>query len=336
MTVIGMDVHQRYCQVVLMDDDGSDPEEFRIDTSRGELEEFAREHAGAEVAFEATRNHWFVYDCLKDYLDVSVANPYETSLISDQPVKNDRLDAKRLAVLLRSGTLPTSYVPPDELREARKLVRQRKSLVEDRTSAKNRVRAVLADRGVTYDGDLYSESGREFLASEELPLSEADHELIEADLAVIDTFDERITQLTAEIDALAVSWDDTQLMMTIPGIGTVIAATIKAEVGEFERFDHKTEVVSYAGLDPAVRQSGDKETTGGITKEGPSVLRWALGQGALNAASYDPYIGNYYSRMKQHKPTKKALVAAARKLLVMIYAMVTKQEEYDPPGETPS
>lgn len=191
-------------------------------------------------------------------------------------------------MLLLSGTLPTSYVPPDELREARKLVRQRMSLVEDRTSAKNRVRAVLADRGVTYDGDLYSGSGREFLASEELPLSEADHELTKADLAVIDTFDERITQLTVEIDELAVSWDDTQLM-TIPGIDTVIAATINAEVGEFDRFDHKTEVVSYAGLDPAVRQSGDKETTGGITKEGPSVLRWALGQGPLNAAPNPEY-----------------------------------------------
>lgn len=65
-------------------------------------------------------------------------------------------------------------------------------------------------------------------------------------------------------------------MMTIPGIGPVTAATIKAEVGDFERFDDKKAVVSYAGLDPAVDQSGETETTGGITKEGPSTLRCAL------------------------------------------------------------
>lgn len=153
---------------------------------------------------------------------------------------------------------------------------------------------------------------------------------------MIDSFDEQIGRLTAQIDELAVTWGDTQLMMTIPGIGAITAATIKAEVGEFERFDHKTEVVSYAGLDPTVRQSGEKETTGGTTKEGSSLLRWALGQGALNTAGNDPYLGNYYSRLKQHKPNKKALTATARKLLVMIYAMITKQEEYNPPGATPS
>jgi transposase len=336
MTVIGMDVHQRYCQVALLDDDSSDPDEQRLKTERDELEEFAREHEGAHVAFEATRNHWFVYDCLEEHLDVTVANPAKIGLIGDQPVKNDRLDAKRLAVLLRAEALPTSYVPPDELREARKLVRQRKALVEDRTSAKNRVQATLADRGITYNGELFCQKGREFLLREELPLSAADHDLIETDLAVIDSFDEQIGRLTAQIDELAVTWGDTQLMMTIPGIGAITAATIKAEVGEFERFDHKTEVVSYAGLDPAVRQSGEKETTGGITKEGSSLLRWALGQGALNAAGNDPYLGNYYSRLKQHKPNKKALTATARKLLVMIYAMITKQEEYNPPGATPS
>jgi len=109
-----MDVHQRYCQVALLDDDSADPQEQRLKTERAELEEFAREHEGAKVAFEATRNHWFVYDCLEDHLEVTVANPAKTGLIGDQPVKNDRLDAKRLAVLLRADALPSSYVPPDE------------------------------------------------------------------------------------------------------------------------------------------------------------------------------------------------------------------------------
>jgi len=336
MEYIGIDVHKRYCQVAILDDDTTDPDEYRIPTERDELEEFAREHQGAQAAIEATRNYWFVYDCLEPEVDVSVANPHETGLIGDQKVKNDRLDAKRLAVLLRVDALATSYIPPDEFREARKLVRRRKALVDDRTAAKNRVRAALADRGITYDGELFGQEGREFLADEELPLSVADRHIIEADLNVIETLDQQIDRLREEIDEIAASWEETQLLMTIPGIGPVLAVTIAAELGQIDRFDNKKEVVSYAGLDPRVRQSGEKETTDSITKEGPPVLRWALGQGALNVVKYDSSLGNFHTRMKNRKHKQKALVATARKLLVWIYAMLTKQEEFDPPKANPS
>jgi len=334
MEYIGMDVHDRYCQVAILDDDTTEPEERRIRTERAELEEFAREHQGAQAAIEATRNYWFVYDCLEPELDVSVANPHKTGLIGDQKVKSDRLDAKRLAVLLRVDALLTSYIPPDEFREARKLVRRRKALVDDRTAAKNRVRSALADRGVTYDGDLFGQKGREFLADEELPLSPADRHIIEADLAVIETLDEQIERLQREIDEIAATWDETQLLMTIPGVGPVLSVTITAELGEIDRFNNKKQVVSYAGLDPRVRQSGEKETTDAITKEGPPVLRWALGQVALNVVKYDSYLGNYHTRMKRRKNSQKALVATARKLLVSIYAMLTRKEEYNPPEAT--
>ena len=190
MDYIGMDVHDRYYQVAILDDVTDNPEKCRIRAERAELEEFAREHEGAQAAIEATRNYWFVYDCLQPELNVSVANPHETGLIGEQKVKSDRLDAKRLAVLLRVDALATSYIPPDEFREARKLVRRRKALVDDRTAAKNRVRSALADRGIIYDGELFGQQGREFLADEELPLSAADRHIIEADLVVIETLDE--------------------------------------------------------------------------------------------------------------------------------------------------
>lgn len=338
MEYIGIDVHKRYCQVAILDDDtpNSDPDECRIRTQRDELEEFARDHADAKVAIEASRNHRFVHDCLKDHVDVNVANPNKTRLIGEQNVKNDRLDAKRLAILLKAQVLPTSYVPPDELREARKLVRTRHSLVQDRTTAQNRIKAILADRGITYDGDVTSQDGREFLAEEELPLSETDRECIQANLRIIETQTEQIEQLEAKINELAATWKDPQLLMTIPGVGPLTAMVVKAEIGEFDRFEEKTQVVSYAGLDPAVNQSGEKDTVGGITKEGSSLLRWALVQGALNVVKYDSHLGNYYTRLKENKPKKKALVATARKLLVMMFAMITKEEEYDPPGATPS
>ncbi|MEF8975271.1 MAG: hypothetical protein V5A21_03470 [Halapricum sp.] len=68
MEYIGMDVHDRYCQVAILDDDTDNPDECRIRAERAELEEFAREHRGAQAAIEATRNYWFVYDCLEPEL----------------------------------------------------------------------------------------------------------------------------------------------------------------------------------------------------------------------------------------------------------------------------
>lgn len=71
-----MDAHKRYySQVAILDDDSTDPDECRLKAERAELEEFARKHQGTQAAIEATRNYWFVYDCLEPHLDVSVANP---------------------------------------------------------------------------------------------------------------------------------------------------------------------------------------------------------------------------------------------------------------------
>jgi transposase len=92
-----------------------------------------------------------------------VANPSQTRVISDATVKTDRLDAKRLAHLLHAGWVAESYVPADEIRELRDLVRARKSLVEEQTAEKNRVRAVLKRTNNPYDSELFGPTGREFL-----------------------------------------------------------------------------------------------------------------------------------------------------------------------------
>ena len=149
-------------------------------------------------------------------------------------IKSDRLDAKRLAVLCRADIVAESYVLSDEFRDARKFVRRRKSLVDDRTADKNRVRAALADRGITYDGDVFGDDGREFLAREELPLSSADRNIIDADIAVIEELDEQVAGLQDAIDEVAATWESTQLLMTIPGIRPCLSVSTVTEIGEID------------------------------------------------------------------------------------------------------
>ena len=136
MNYLGIDVHKHESQVAVLDDDGEVDREIRVENAN--LDEIAEEYAGAKAVIEATSNYYTIYDTLDEYLDVVVADPQQTKAIGIAEVKNDRLDAKLLAQLRRAGMIAQSYVPPEELRERRALVRGRKRLVEKRTDFKNR------------------------------------------------------------------------------------------------------------------------------------------------------------------------------------------------------
>ena len=123
-----------------------------------------------------------------------------------------------------------------------------------------------------------------------------------------------------------------QQLLSIPGVGPYTAAGIVAEVGEVERFDEDKQLVSYAGLDPVIHQSADKEVRGSISKEGSAPLRWALVQCPNIAVRCDEYLGNFYTRLKQRKNHQMAIVATAWKMLVSIFHMPTRKDPYDPPG----
>ncbi|RLM83471.1 IS110 family transposase, partial [Halobellus sp. Atlit-38R] len=260
----------------------------------------------------------------------TLVNPSKNRIIADAAVKTDRVDAKRLAQMLRADMLAESYVPPDEIRVLRDLVRTRKSLVEERTAEKNRVRAVLTRTDNTYDSELFGPTGREFLA--ELSLSDANRAILEAHLSVIDAYDKQIEKIEEKIERKVLESPAAQRLLTIPGVGQYTAAVIVAEIGEIDRFDKDKQLVSYAGLDPVVHQSGDKEVRGSISKEGSAPLRWALVQCASIAVRCDEYLGNFYTRLEQRKNHQIAIVATARKMLVSIFHMLTRKEPYDPPG----
>ncbi len=324
---LGIDIHKRYSQVAVVDSDGNLDDEIRLPNDR--LEELAEQYVGGEAAIEASGNYRPIYEILDEHLDVTLVNPAKNRIIADATVKTDRVDAKRLALMLRADMLAESYVPPDEIRSLRDLVRTRKSLVEERTAEKNRVRAVLTRTDNTYESELFGPNGREFLA--ELSLTDADRTIVEAHLAVIDEYNEQIEHLNEKISQRVVESPAAQRLLSIPGVGEYTAALVVAEVGEIDRFDVDKQLVSYAGLDPMIHQSGDKEIRGSISKEGSAPLCWALVQSANIAVQHDEYLGNFYTRLKQKKNHQIAIVATARKLLVSIFHMLKRKEPYDPP-----
>ena len=276
--------------------------------------------------------YYHIHDTLSEHLDVTVAHPGKLTQIANTDKKTDRVDAKELARMVRLNSVPESYVPTDEIREARALVRGRQKLVETRTEYANKVHGLLTDHGITRDIKPLSVSGRESLR--ELSLPKLWSTMLLSYLEMIETLTEEIDRLEAEIEEQAGSLPETQLLMTIPGVSYYSALMIHAEVGDIGRFDRDKEVVSYAGLNPVIRESGDSRIEGSISKRGSRQLRWILVQCARTAVHTcnDEYLSRFYDRLAGKKGSQKAIVATARKLLVSIYHMLDREEVYNPPG----
>lgn len=224
-----------------------------------------------------------------------------------------------------------SYVPPAEILRRRDLARERKRLIDDRTRYKNRVQAVLKESGNAMDRSPFTEKGRQYLT--DLDLDRGHRWRVESALRLIDVLDEEIATFDRELEAIACEDEQAQRLQTIPGVGAISAVPVLAELGEVERFAGDEQAVSYAGLDPTVKQSGEKDRRGPISKEGSSVLRWMLVQCATNVVKHGcEYFREFYHRLRRRKNEQLATVATARKVLVSMYYMLTRQETFDPPG----
>jgi transposase len=230
--------------------------------SNANLEDLAQRYAGADAAIEATSNYYHIHDTLSEHLDVTVAHPKELNQIANSDKKTDRVDAQELARMVRLNSVPESYVPTDEVREARALVRGRQTLVENRTKYANKIHGLLSDHGITEDVKPLSVEGREFLR--ELSLPTPWDALLGSYLDVTETLTEEIQELEETIEEGAGSLKETQLLMTIPGVSCYTALTIYAELGEIERFDRDKEVVSYVGLNPMIRESATRGSKGAL------------------------------------------------------------------------
>jgi len=327
---LGIDVHKRYAQVAVMDEAGEIVEEVRVENAN--LDDLSQRYAGAQAAIEATSNYYHIHDTLSEHLDVTVAHPKELNQIADTDKKTDRVDAKELARMVRLNSVPESYVPTDEIREARALVRGRQTLVENRTKYANKIHGLLSDHGITEDVKPLTVEGREFLR--ELSLPTPWDSLLESYIELIETLSDEIRNLEETIEERAGSLKETQLLMTIPGVSYYTALTIYAELGKISRFDGDKSVVSYVGLNPVIRESGDSRIEGSISKRGSGRVRWLLVQAANTAVHTcnDEYLSRFYERLASRKNSQKAIVATARKMLVSIYHMLDRGEVYEPPG----
>jgi transposase len=275
-----------------------------------------------EVVLEATTNAWYVHDLLQPLVArVRVVHPYHVKLIAASMVKTDKIDTLVLARLLAVNILPEVWVPPMPVRELRALVAHRRRLVSQRSAAQNRLQSLLHRHTIVPpEGELFSAAQRAWWG--ELALSPSEKLRARQDLVLLDTFTPLIEEAEAELARLSASppWDDlVPFLIQLPGIGLLHAMTILSAIGDITRFPSAKQLVGYGGLGARIHASGQTRRTGGITKQGRRELRATLIEAAWIAVRVHPDWRDRFERLQTRIGKQKAIVAIARKLLVVIW-----------------
>jgi transposase len=281
----------------------------------------------ASIALEALAFSHPPYDLLEEQgYTVKLAHPLKTRAIAEARIKTDKIDARILAHLLRSDFLPTSYLPPPEIRELRDIVRQRAYLVKLRTELKNKIHAILARHWIEPPyKNIFTQQGTHWLHTLSIPG-------IQRYLPILENLEDQITDSSTQISQIAHENRDAQLLMTIPGIGSYSALLLIAEIGDITRFRDSHKLCAYAGLAPSTRQSGQVVHQGHITKTGDKWIRWVLTQCIHIHIKYDTHLTQFYHHIAHRRGKKIAIVATASKLLRVVYWMLKNKEEFHPSG----
>jgi transposase len=339
MLYAGLDLSRKRLDYHLLDEAGATVERGAAspdaDGLRGLGERLARHRQPLRAAIESMTGARFVHDQLElQGWQVEIADALKVKGLAPLACKTDRIDAWVLAELARRELVPAVWLPDPTVRAERERARFRLHLVRHRSSLKQRVHATLLTHGRPCPvSDLFGVSGRALL--KRLALPEPWAGTLTASLRLIDELDRQIASCERDLRRLGAEHRYVPLLLTVPGIGFVLAYTIAAEIGEIERFPSPAKLAGYSGLCPRVYQSGASDRRGPLSKQGPRYLRWALVEAATTACRHPVYRERYERtkrRLGKQRGPKVAQVDLARRLSEAIWHMLSRNRPFAPAG----
>lgn len=276
---VGLDYHQAGVQVCVLDPEGRSLMNRLVDNDAAAIAASIGRHGEARrVAIESCCGAADLAEKLASQSDlpVQLAHPGYVNRMKRSPDKTDLGDAQLLADLARVNYLPKVWLAPQATRELRRLVRHRAQQVRRRQAVKLRVRALLRENRVAGPGArAWTKAWRAWLENQ-APLSESDRWVLQDHLAEIDSLDTRIRATEKQISQRIEDDPLVARLLSLPGVGLVTAATLRAEVGRFDRFDTGKQLARFCGVTPRNASSGQKQADAGLIKAGNPELRRVL------------------------------------------------------------
>jgi transposase len=325
---IGLDVHKHYLIAIAVNPAGEQiGGPWRVQLS--DLDGWARRHLTRQdaVALEMTTNTWTLYDDLQPLVQsVLIVHPPHVALIVRAQVKTDQRAALALAQLHAKGLLPAVWVPPQAVREQRATIAQRTKFTRLSTQAKNRLHSALHRHHLPLpaEGSPFAPANRAWWLA--LPVSASERARLQSDLETLAFAEQQTAALTTALTVDAAQDERLPLLVQLPGFGVINSLTVLAAIGDIRRFETAKRLVGYAGLGARVHDSGQLHRTGRITKAGRRDLRAALVEAAQTAANTHPHWQAELARLEPRLGRNKAIIAIARKLLVVVWHVLTEGE----------
>lgn len=323
---VGLDVHKHYLVAYAVDPDlnrSFGPQRVLLEDLEPWRQKRLTRHDA--VALEMTTNAFQLYDDLLPYVhSVTVVHPPHVALITRARVMTDRIAARILAAEHARGSLVGIWIPPKPVRELRALLAQRTKMVRLSTQARNRLHAVLHRHHLGLpDGSPFVETARDWWLS--LPVHPLERARIQTDLDTLLFAQRQIAALEACLATAAAGDARTPLLVQSTGISLLTALTLLAAIGDVHRFAEARRLVGYAGLGAAVHDSGQSHRDGRITKSGRRDIRAAMVEAAQTATNTHPHWRAELQRLEPRLGRNKAIVAIARKLLVVVWHTLTEE-----------
>jgi transposase len=336
MYFIGVDHHKQASVMTVVDKDGLELKTGRMPNLRAKVEGFLSGFRPFTAVVEAGRSSYVMADLLRELGgEVKMANPVEVKAIAHARIKTDKRDSRTLAHLLRAGLIPEIYQRDVWNRRAQRVMRMRAFWVRKETEVKNKIRALLAQQREDvrlevdkWERSLFNLKGLEFMAR--LPLEGRDKEVLDDLLEGYREIQAHIKKSDGLVRALYKELEEARRIDTIPGFAATLSVVTAVEIADVRRFPRVEELHAYAGVIPSTYSSGERTYHGRITKQGNAWLRWAAIEAVYPAVKKDLALRVLYSRLAKRKGPNVAKVAVARRLLTIIYRVLSEKRDYIP------
>lgn len=291
------------------------------------------------LTFEVSGQAGYIYDQLSGCVNsITVSNPSKMTWIYRTAKKNDRIDARKQAVLLSIGEVPKVHIPRKEIRQWRIAILHRRNTVSKITAVKNRIRALLKGNGFSkapHSGSWWKIANRNWMRSLTVDINIGFEDVWRMNL--LDMLEElwiledQLKGRTQYLDGYLARHPAAKLLLSIPGVGPRTTEAVLAYTDDIHRFARGKQYCAYFGLTPRLDESGLTRRLGHISKQGPSVVRWLLVEAAWRVVRKSPALRVFYERVMcgQNGRKKVAIVAVARKLLSIMRAMQLSGELFN-------
>jgi transposase len=328
----GIDLHARSMYVCVLNQDGDIVMHRNMKASPDTfLRTVAPYRDDLVVAVECVFTWYWLADlCAQEGIPFVLGHALYMKAIHGGKAKNDKIDAHKIAVLLRGGMLPQAYVYPPEMRATRDLLRRRMYLSRKRAELLAHIQNTNSQYNLPEIGKKLAYKANRDGVAERFP-DPAVQKSMEVDLALIGYYDHLLSDVELHIVKAAKQHDaqTLYLLQTVPGIGKILSLVLLYEIHDIQRFPRVQDFVSYCRLVKCAKESAGKRYGTSGSKIGNAYLKWAFSEAAVLFLRDNPAGQKYLTRLEKKHGTGKALTVLAQKLGRAVYYMLRRNTGFD-------